>query len=148
MTGLRCSRTWHFIIYSSNWSGVRHQNTYPFGNTQLKTILLTIQFSICFTRGPSQRKVRPRRSLNWMATNAVSLAFGPHSFASTVNDTVRAGRPVALCVLHHSEALNAKQRSSVYLFLSLWHNSIGALNGNIPHTSRAPYSQDMNLAQG
>ena len=66
--------------------------------------------------------------MNRASPIAISLAFGPHSCASTVNATVggwRTGNTVCFTPMLFPEVLNAKQGNSMYHFSSLWYDSTG-----------------------
>ena len=65
-------------------------------------------------------KVPPSQYLvDWAAPISVSLAFGPHSRASTVNTTVggwQSSSTVCFTPILFPEVLNAKQRNGMYHF--------------------------------
>ena len=66
--------------------------------------------------------------MNRAAPISVSLAFGPHSCATTVNATVGgwpSGSTVCLTRIVFAEKMNAKQGNSMYHFSSLLYDSTG-----------------------
>ena len=83
-------------------------------------------------------KVLPSPFLvNRAAPVSVSLAFGPHSYTSTVNATVggwSSGSTLCFTATLFPEVLNAKQGNSMYHFSSLWYARITKL---YQHSERA-----------
>ena len=66
--------------------------------------------------------------VNRAAPISISLAFGPHSCAITVNVTVGgwpSGSTVRFTPMLFPEMMNTKQGNSMYHFSSLWYDSTG-----------------------
>ena len=84
--------------------------------------------SFLFDQSQSQNPFPRFFLVNRAAPIFVSLAFGPHSCASTVNATVdgwKSGRTVCFTPMLFPEVLNAKQGNCMHHFSSLWFDSIG-----------------------